>query len=173
MNYAKEIIIPKTEGVFRTIFLYVGQGEATLLVIPDGSSWKYMLIDINSDRKNGGIDIVKLLLEKDVMINDVSNLGWTALMEACMDGFTVIAELLISEGADVNMKTAVDATALYFASYEGHIDIVKLLLEKGADPTVEVDTSSYDYEQTDTALTVAIQQGHEEIVSLLKKAMNL
>jgi ankyrin repeat protein len=119
------------------------------------------------------IDVVKLLLEKKAKINDVSNMGWSALMEAAMGGYTDIAELLIKKGADVNLKTTVNGTALYFASYEGFIDVVKLLLENGADPNVEVDTSGFDYDDTDTALTVAIQQGHKEIVELLKKAMNI
>jgi len=61
MNYAREIIIPKTQGVFRTVFLYVGQGASTLLVIPNGQSWKYMLVDTNTDIERGGIDIPKLL----------------------------------------------------------------------------------------------------------------
>ena len=39
MNYAQDIIIPKVNSVFRTIFLYVGQGESTLLVIPVGQRW--------------------------------------------------------------------------------------------------------------------------------------
>lgn len=61
MNYAQDIIIPKVNSVFRTIFLYVGQGESTLLVIPVGQGWKYMLVDTNNDMANGGIDVVKLL----------------------------------------------------------------------------------------------------------------
>lgn len=67
MNYAQDLIIPKINGVFRTVFLYVGQGESTLLVIPDGQGWKYMLIDTNTDVENGGIDVVKLL--KDLLDN--------------------------------------------------------------------------------------------------------
>jgi len=61
MSYAKDIIIPKVKGVFRTVFLYVGQGESTLLVIPDGQGWKYMLVDTNTDTERGGINIPKLL----------------------------------------------------------------------------------------------------------------
>ena len=47
-------------GTFRTIFLYVGQGDATLMIIPDGDNHKYVLIDSNKDEKNNGIDITKL-----------------------------------------------------------------------------------------------------------------
>ncbi len=76
-NKAKEIIIPEEPHIFRAIFLYVGQGDATILVIPDGENYKYVLIDSNHDESSGGIDIVKLLKdlftgedrELDVYIN--------------------------------------------------------------------------------------------------------
>jgi len=61
MSYAKDIIIPKVKSVFRTVFLYVGQGESVLLLIPDGQGWKYMLVDTNTDIKSGGINMPKLL----------------------------------------------------------------------------------------------------------------
>jgi len=72
-NRAKEIIIPNP-GVFRTVFLYVGQGEAILMVVPDGQYFKYILIDTNNDVKNSGIDVEKLLNDLlddglDVFIN--------------------------------------------------------------------------------------------------------
>ena len=57
---AKETIIPDETGTFRTIFLYVGQGDATLLVVPDGQNYKYILIDSNNDESAGGIDLVKM-----------------------------------------------------------------------------------------------------------------
>lgn len=63
-NKAREILIPDI-GVLRVTFLYVGQGEATLLTIPDGDDFKYVLIDTNNDKKNGGIDLAKLL--KDLL----------------------------------------------------------------------------------------------------------
>lgn len=51
-------------GVFRTIFLYVGQGDATLMIIPAGDTHKYILIDSNKDEENNGVDIAKLLNNK-------------------------------------------------------------------------------------------------------------
>jgi competence protein ComEC len=64
-NKAQEIIIPKQSGIFRTVFLYVGQGDATLLVVPDGGKYKYVLIDINNDKNNEGIEVKRLL--KDLL----------------------------------------------------------------------------------------------------------
>jgi beta-lactamase superfamily II metal-dependent hydrolase len=60
-NTAKDIIVPAEPNIFRTIFLYVGQGDSTLLVVPDGGQYKYVLIDSNYDENAGGIDILKLL----------------------------------------------------------------------------------------------------------------
>ena len=42
---AEEVIIPENTGIFRIVFLYVGQGDSTLLVIPAGEMYEYMLID--------------------------------------------------------------------------------------------------------------------------------
>lgn len=63
-NLAKDTLIPNT-GIFRTVFLYVGQGDSTLFIIPDGSNFRYAIMDINNDKKNGGIDVKKLL--KDLL----------------------------------------------------------------------------------------------------------
>lgn len=73
-NYAKEIVTPNEPGVFRIVFLYVGQGDSTLLAVPDGNEYKYVLIDTNNDKKNGGIDISAFLNDLldnglDVFIN--------------------------------------------------------------------------------------------------------
>ena len=51
-------------GTFRTIFLYVGQGDATLMIIPNGENHKYILIDSNKDEENNGVDIAKFLSDK-------------------------------------------------------------------------------------------------------------
>lgn len=60
-NTAKDVIIPEDPNVFRTVFLYVGQGESTLLAIPEGEDYNYVLIDSNQDEESGGIEIVNLL----------------------------------------------------------------------------------------------------------------
>lgn len=60
MNTAQEIIIPAEKGIFRTIFLNVGQGDSTLLVIPEGDNYKFMLVDCNIDENKNEIDLVKM-----------------------------------------------------------------------------------------------------------------
>jgi len=87
-NTAKKIIVPE-HGIFRLVFLYVGQGDATILVIPDGSSFRYVLIDNNIDKGAGGIDTVKLLKdllegvgELDVFMNTHPHADHTEGIEA-------------------------------------------------------------------------------------------
>jgi competence protein ComEC len=60
-NTAKEVIIPNEAGIFRVVFLYVGQGDATLLVVPDGDNYIYVLIDMNVDKSAGGINVQAML----------------------------------------------------------------------------------------------------------------
>lgn len=58
---AQRIIIPKP-NTFRTVFLFVGQGEATLHIAPDGrGGFKYILVDMNHSEKLRSVDVVALL----------------------------------------------------------------------------------------------------------------
>lgn len=64
MTVAERIIKPSKAGLFRTVFLYTGQGETTLLVIPNGSSkddYLYVLLDSDRDKEKNEIDLVELL----------------------------------------------------------------------------------------------------------------
>ncbi len=70
-NTAKDILIPSKPGVLRITSLYVGQGDCTLLVVPNGSQYDYVLVDTNNDESAGGIDVEKLL--KDLLED---NLGY-------------------------------------------------------------------------------------------------
>lgn len=92
-NKAKEIIVPPT-GVFRLVFLYVGQGDTAILAVPDGSGFKYVLLDNNIDRSAGGINTEKLLKdllgnELDVFINTHPHRDHTEGIEAIHDAVGV------------------------------------------------------------------------------------
>lgn len=63
MTIAEKIIKPTGAGIFRTIFLYTGQGESTLLVIPTGSAvtdYMYVLVDSDRDHEENEIDLVTM-----------------------------------------------------------------------------------------------------------------
>lgn len=56
-------LLKPPQGVMRAIFLYVGQGESTLVFMPAGSEHKSMLVDCNRALKLGGIGLPKLLAD--------------------------------------------------------------------------------------------------------------
>jgi beta-lactamase superfamily II metal-dependent hydrolase len=60
-NTAKRICIPTQKGMLRAIFLFVGQGDSTLLAVPDGEKYRLVLIDCNRHPEVNGIDVAKLL----------------------------------------------------------------------------------------------------------------
>jgi competence protein ComEC len=69
MNTAERIIKPTKAQIFRTVFLYTGQGESTLLVIPTGTGiddYQYVLVDSDRDREKNEIDLVEMF--KDLFI---------------------------------------------------------------------------------------------------------
>jgi len=66
MTVAEKIIKPTQAGIFRTVFLYTGQGEATLMVIPTGydiDDYMYVLVDSDKDDEENEIDLVYLFKE--------------------------------------------------------------------------------------------------------------
>ena len=64
-NKAREILLPPDPTIFRTVFLYVGQGDCTLMIVPSGGKQQFVLMDTHEGKEAGGIDIVKLL--KDLL----------------------------------------------------------------------------------------------------------
>src|SRR3954464_4292486 len=63
MTVAERIIKPTKAGIFRTVFLYTGQGESTLMVIPNGpkvDDYIYVLVDSDKDNEPKEIDLIKL-----------------------------------------------------------------------------------------------------------------
>jgi len=70
MNVAEKVIKPQKAKIFRTVFLYTGQGESTLLVIPTGSGiddYMYVLVDSDRDKEDKEVDLVELF--KDLFKN--------------------------------------------------------------------------------------------------------
>lgn len=62
VNVARSVIWPQnTDTLVRAVFLYVGQGESTIILAADGNSYKTILVDINLDSANGGINIPRLM----------------------------------------------------------------------------------------------------------------
>ena len=105
------------------------------------------------------------------MFNVVHNINATttgprfsALILACQNGHTDIANMLLTHGADANQPTTAGMTALMFACHQGDAEIAELLLDRGADINL---TNAYG----NTALDLAIENGHEDIQTMLRSRL--
>jgi|AraplaMF_Col_mLB_1032019.scaffolds.fasta_scaffold05381_2 uncharacterized protein len=85
----------------------------------------------------GHVEIVReLLLNSDVDVNHINNLGWTALLEAIILGdggknHQEIVKLLIEHGADVNQADSSGVTPLQHAKKHGYQEMVDVLTNAG------------------------------------------
>lgn len=86
----------------------------------------------------GNIEVVELLLEKDMKPNVANKNGDTALMAAARRGHPKIVKLLIEAGAKVDTVDAQKKTALMYAA-DGYDEgeTIMALLEFGADPNLK------------------------------------
>lgn len=88
----------------------------------------------------GGIDLVKLLIDRGADINDSDPYDNTTLLMRIVQPNTgispqskpVLVKLFLSKGADVNARNKNGATALSIANKSSTPDIVKLLKQHGA-----------------------------------------
>lgn len=112
---------------------------------------------------NGHANIVRLLLGKDVKINQTTTTsGYTAMLLAAQHGFVDVCMLLHKAGADINQSNLTDGfTPLITASATGDVRLVRLFLGYAVD--VDKKTVIDDA----TALMVASQNGHDDIVRIL------
>ncbi len=85
-----------------------------------------------------------------------------ALLAGCEH--PAVVRVALEAGARVNSKGERGVTPLACAAAAGALESVKLLLEAGADPHAKADDGS-------TALGRALEGRHEEVVAVLKKAL--
>lgn len=115
-------------------------------------------------------DPAMLLLDRGAKVDARSRSGETPLLYACQNGWADVVKRLLEAGADPNNATIREGdTPLYFAAFAGRQpqsafpEIVRLLLAHGADVNAKTTGGS-------TALSVAREGHHSEIVALLQKA---
>ena len=87
--------------------------------------------------ERGHVRIVERLLQTSVEVDQVNNLGWTALLEAIILGdggprHTKVVRLLVGAGADVNLADGEGVTPLEHARRRGHEEIARILQAAGA-----------------------------------------
>lgn len=107
----------------------------------------------------GHTKVVLAILEKMKELTPTT--GDELLLLSAGLGHREIAEALLAKGIDPNARGIKDRTPLMAAAAFDKIELVKLLVENGADPKLTD-------EEGVTALQVAINKGHQEIISLLK-----
>ncbi len=82
--------------------------------------------------RNGDAEVVGLFLAGG-MSPDISDEGFTPLLEAARRGYEEVAARLIDAGADVNTADPFGVTALMFSLISGSAQTARQLIEAGAD----------------------------------------
>ncbi|ABZ77878.1 Ankyrin [Shewanella halifaxensis HAW-EB4] len=118
---------------------------------------------------NGMLPKMQLLLTKGADVNDKDDEGESALMAAAGNSTAEVVALLLQAGADSNAHSDDGNTALIKAvigNYNERTAIVELLLANNAAETIH-QINIHD----STAMDLALDREHQDIIELLKQAM--
>ncbi|RXN18576.1 ankyrin-2-like isoform X11 [Labeo rohita] len=129
----------------------------------------------------GNIEKVLEFLKSGQDISTCNQKGNTALHIACLAGQKEVAKLLVKRGADVNSQSQNGFTPLYMAAQENHLEVVRYLLENGGNQSMATEVCDCEgcvcvcvsillnmpMQDGFTPLAIALQQGHNQVVSLL------
>ena len=116
---------------------------------------------------SGRMDVAELLIAKGANVNAKFTggyfVGLTPLHFAAGRDAEIV-RLLIAKGADIDSRSpdTKNQTPLHFACLRGHKDVVEVLIAKGADMNAKDNNGR-------TALSLAKEQGYDEIAELLRK----
>ncbi|XP_075868643.1 inversin isoform X2 [Nelusetta ayraudi] len=105
-------------------------------------------IDINMADKYGGtalhaaslsghVSTVKLLLEKEAMVDSLDVMKHTPLFRACEMGHRDVILTLIQGSARVNLVDVDGHTVLHWAALGGNAEVCQILMENGISPNVQ------------------------------------
>ncbi|XP_057684775.1 ankyrin repeat domain-containing protein 50 isoform X2 [Corythoichthys intestinalis] len=111
---------------------------------------------------DGQLSMASLLLEKGgPPLESRDSEGRTALHVASWQGNTDAADLLLKHGADPNARDAEGRPPLHSMAWTGRAEVGRRLLSASG---INVDLACH---QGATALSIAAQQGHADVVSVL------
>lgn len=113
---------------------------------------------------NGHLEIVKALLNKGVKANLSKNNGVTPIFMAAQEGYLEVLQILLNHNADPNLTRIDGVTPFIAAAFAGKFETLKALLANISD--INHGTSAPGDDNC-TALFLAAQCGHEDIVKLL------
>jgi ankyrin repeat protein len=106
--------------------------------------------------------VVEFLITKGADVNAKDRGGYTPLFYAVWHNREETAKLLLDKGADPNVRSVWNRTPLHWAVRQGGSkEMIELLVAKGADVNLKRGDA--------TALKMAKDNGHTEIVELLRK----
>ncbi|KAH6909890.1 ankyrin repeat-containing domain protein [Coprinopsis sp. MPI-PUGE-AT-0042] len=114
---------------------------------------------------NGHECVVELLLSRaGIQVNLVDENGWSALMLAAANGQEgVVKLLLVRKEIEVNYVDGRGWSALMLATEGGYEPVVRLLLG-----VPHLDAATWSMEDGHSAMSIALTNGHTEIVQLLQ-----
>lgn len=158
-----------------TLNLLLANGAATDVVChikayDDELGWYYAGTPMHAAADCGWPESVRCLLGHGAQVDHrLFPCGRTPLMYAAARGHHAVIDTLLRAGADPNLRETLpaynydrDFTALHYAARNGDVESVRLLLEAGAkSDAVETTTG-------DTPISIARDEGHRNIVALLK-----
>jgi serine/threonine-protein phosphatase 6 regulatory ankyrin repeat subunit B len=124
-------------------------------------------MDLIDAAQEGDAARVQELIAAGADVNHADPTGRTALLYASWLNHYAVARALLAVGANPNIADINNWTALMWASYGGYTAIVRALL--GEEDVIAVDHASNDGA---TALTIAVEKGHDEVVAMLEAAQH-
>ena len=106
--------------------------------------------------------VEKLLTIPGIIVDPISSLGYTPLLDAVYSGNAMILRMLHAAGADMFALSRLGYLAINVAAYYGNLDAVKTLVELGAD----IDGVS-GFDEMDTPLISAAVRDNSGVVAYL------
>ncbi|MCW7468179.1 ankyrin repeat domain-containing protein [Leptospira kanakyensis] len=112
--------------------------------------------------QGGSLPFVQSILKEGADVEAINEFGQTPLILAVLLKNEGIVKELVSFGCDTNRADSIEGqTPLILAARDGSPEIVEYLLEKKANPLLK-------NKKEQTALDLAIANGHQNIVKMLK-----
>lgn len=120
----------------------------------------------------GRLDLVKLLLAHGARVDDLNNVGTTALMQAACYPHVDVLAFLVEHGQSVNASNRYGYSALMCAASSGCDENIRFLLGKGADLHAKTKnrTRNHRLDQPYNALEAATLEGQPFAMEILLDA---
>nr|XP_046259873.1 ankyrin repeat domain-containing protein 50 isoform X2 [Scatophagus argus] len=144
------------EGHAEVAELLMRRGADTDVRDAEGRPLLYLLV------LEGRLEMTVLLIEKGgVPLESRDSEGRTALHVASWQGCVEMVDLLLKHGANPNAQDSEGRPPMHSVAWTGHAEVGRHLLEGSG---VNIDLACY---QGATALSIAAQEGHANIVAML------